>query len=156
MCFDPVRSGDESSMRQGWPGAVLLCAALGGCTLSDSLRHDDFRSVWVQPGNATATRTVVFATDREADDSELGYGLHWDSATHCGVADISIPGAFAPRAMPHWASTPIPQTIDCAAQAEMEGFARAVAERAKALACDHVLLFVHGYNQTFRTAMLRA
>jgi len=37
----------------------------------------------------------------------------------------------------------------------MDGFAAAVAERARALKCDRVLLFVHGYNQTFSTAIMR-
>jgi esterase/lipase superfamily enzyme len=143
-------------MRQGLKrAAVLLCVCLGGCTLSDSLRHDDVRSVWVQPGGAATEQTVIFATDREADDSALGYGLHWDAQTHCGVAELSIPGAFAAGQMPRWPSAAKPRTIDCDTAADMDGFAKALADRAHALDCDRVLLFVHGYNQTFGTALMR-
>ncbi|HEY0106289.1 MAG TPA: alpha/beta hydrolase, partial [Rhizomicrobium sp.] len=125
------------------------------CTLSDSLRHDDVRSVWAQPANAATSETVIFATDREADGSPLGYGLHWDSATHCGVAALSIPGAFVAGQTPHWIKLAKPETIACDAAGDMDGFARAVADRAAAQHCDRVLLYVHGYNQTFATAVTR-
>ncbi len=146
-------------MQQGWiRAAILLCAglALGGCTLSDSLRHDDIRSVWSRPDNAAVTQTVFFATDREADASLLGYGLHWDSAAHCGVAAVTIPTAFRAGAMPRWAGAAKPQTIDCdTAKDEMAAFAGAVADAARKKHCNSVLLFVHGYNQTFQTALMR-
>jgi len=137
--------------------AILFCAALslGGCTLSDSLRHDDIRSVWSQPANAVTHQTVIFATDRQADASTLGYGLHWDSAIHCGATELTIPGAFAAGQMPRWAGAARPQPIDCDVKTDMDGFAAAVAARAHALHCDRVLLFVHGYNQTFQTAIMR-
>jgi esterase/lipase superfamily enzyme len=146
-------------MQQGWIGAaLLLCAGaiLGGCTLSDSLRHDDIRSVWARPDNAAVTETVFFATDREADNSTLGYGLHWDSAAHCGVAQVTIPTAFRAGAMPRWAKAEKPRTIDCDGKQDMEAFAHAVADAAKAAHCGSVLLFVHGYNQTFQTALMRS
>ena len=137
---------------------MLACVvlALGACTLSDSLRHDDIRSVWARPDNAVSHPTVYFATDREADNSLLGYGLHWDSESHCGVTEISIPTAFRPGAMPRWAKAEKPRTIDCDGKADMEAFARAVADAAKAQSCNSVLLFVHGYNQTFQTALMRS
>jgi esterase/lipase superfamily enzyme len=148
-------------MQQGgtWSrAAALLCAALGlaGCTLSDSLRHDDIRSVWARPDNAALTQTVYFATDREADDSTLGYGLHWNSASHCGVAELSIPTAFKPGAMPRWARADKPRTIECDGKADMDAYAQAIADAARAQHCGSVLLFVHGYNQTFQTALFRS
>jgi esterase/lipase superfamily enzyme len=147
-------------MQQGWKrGAILLCAGLvlAGCTLSDSLRHDDIRSVWSRPDNAAITETVIFATDREADNSNLGYGLHWDSAAHCGVTEVTIPTAFRAGAMPRWAAAQKPHTIDCDnGKGEMAAFAAAVADAAKAAHCTRVLLFVHGYNQTFQTALMRS
>jgi esterase/lipase superfamily enzyme len=146
-------------MQQGWiRAALLLCAGaiLGGCTLSDSLRHDDIRSVWARADNAAITETVFFATDREADNSTLGYGLHWDSAAHCGVAQVTIPTAFRAGAMPRWASADKPRTLDCDGEQDMEAFAHAVADAAKAAHCNSVLLFVHGYNQTFQTALMRS
>jgi esterase/lipase superfamily enzyme len=138
--------------------AVLSCAGfLNGCTLSDSLRHDDIRSVWARPDNKTAHPTVIFVTDRAADGSSpLGYGLHWSAATHCGAARISIPTAFHPRAMPDWAAVAAPTALACDGPNAMEGFARAVMAAAQANHCDSVLLFIHGYNTTFKTALLRA
>jgi esterase/lipase superfamily enzyme len=148
-------------MQQAWTwlrGAALLCAglAVSACTLSDSLRHDDIRSVWARADNAVSHPTVIFATDREADDSALGYGLHWSSASHCGIAHLAIPSAFRAGAMPRWASAEKPQTIDCDGAADMEAFARAVLDEARAQHCNKVLLFVHGYNQTFQTALMRS
>lgn len=135
--------------------AILLCGALGGCTLSDSLRHDDFRSVWSQPGNATTRQTVIFATDREPDGSTLGYGLHWDGASRCGTAEVEIPSAFGPGLAPHFAEAKPPNPVACDRSGDMDGFAAAVADAAKARHCTHVLLFIHGYNQTFPTAVFR-
>ncbi|MEI9995220.1 MAG: alpha/beta hydrolase [Rhizomicrobium sp.] len=138
--------------------AALLCAALAtaACTLSDSLRHDDIRSLWAQPGNAVVEQTVIFATDREPDGSALGYGLHWSAAAHCGTARLSIPSAFAPRAMPHWPAAERTGDFKCDGRTDMGAFAQAVADAAKARHCDRVLLFVHGYNQTFQSALMRA
>lgn len=145
-------------MQQGWARvAALLCAGLlAGCTLSDSLRHDDIRSVWARRDNATAHPTVIFATDRESDGSKLGYGLHWSAATHCGTSRLSIPAAFHPNAMPDWADAEAPAPMACDGASDMAGFAHAVVDAAKAGHCSRVLLFVHGYNTTFKTALLRA
>ncbi|MEJ0024415.1 MAG: alpha/beta hydrolase [Rhizomicrobium sp.] len=135
--------------------AILLCALLGGCTLSDSLRHDDIRSLWMHPPNTVTQQSVVFATDRQADGSALGYGLHWDSAIHCGVAELEVPGAFVFGQMPRWPKARLaPPPVACDLKTDMDGFAAAVAARARG--CGRVLLFVHGYNQTFASAILRA
>ncbi|MBS0470983.1 MAG: alpha/beta hydrolase [Proteobacteria bacterium] len=137
---------------------ALLCVslALSACTLSDSLRHDDFRSVWARPDNKAIEQTVFFATDREAEDSDLGYGPHWSAQSHCGVAQVTIPTAFQPGATPRWAKADKPRTIECDGERDMEAFAQAVLAAARAKNCDRVLLFVHGYNQTFRTALFRS
>ena len=142
---------------EGLRRAGLFCAALalGGCTLSDSLRHDDIRSLWAQTGNPVTAQTVIFATDRAVDGSALGYGLHWDANSHCGVAELKIPGAFVSGQMPHWAEGSKSQDLVCDGDRDMAGFAKAVADRARSLHCDRVLLFVHGYNQTFQTAVMR-
>ncbi|HUO89090.1 MAG TPA: alpha/beta hydrolase [Rhizomicrobium sp.] len=135
--------------------AALACAVLlTGCTLSESLRHDDIRSVWAPANNATAHPTVIFATDREPDGSASGYGLHWSATTHCGRSRLSIPAAFRWGAKPDWPNVEAPSPIVCDGSADMGGFAAAVATAAKG--CGRVLLFVHGYNTTFRTALLRA
>jgi esterase/lipase superfamily enzyme len=136
--------------------AALSCVGfLTGCTLSDSLRHDDIRSVWARPDNKTAHPTMYFVTDREADGSKLGWGLHWSAATHCGASRLAIPTAFQ-RATPDWADAAAPTAIACDGNSEMTGFAGAIAAAARGAHCNSVLLFVHGYNTTFKTALLRA
>ena len=135
---------------------MLLCAAvtLSACTFSDSLRNNDIRSLWAPPGNPVAHPAVVFATDREPDGSKFGFGLHWDAATHCGVAELSIPSAFVAGAAPKWPD--VDKRDDIACQSEMTGFASTLFHQAQSHNCRSVLMFVHGYNQTFRSALLRA
>jgi len=137
-----------------FPGALLrttlLCAALilSACTFSDSLRHDSVYSVWTP--STLLSRTVVFATDREADGrpefAPFGYGLHWDAAMHCGRIKLT-----AKRNDPNFLPDGPLETVAC--DSDMGGFAHALADAAP---CKRALLFVHGYNQTFRTVVLRA
>lgn len=135
--------------------AMLICVAalLSACTFSDSLRYNDIRSLWAPSGNPVAHPTVVFATDREPDGSQIGYGLHWDAATHCGVAHLSIPSAPANASV---AGVDKRDDISCGGPGELIGFAAALADETKRHDCRAALLFVHGYNQTFRSALLRA
>ena len=138
--------------------ATVLWAALAvsACTFSNSLRNDDIRSLWLPSGNPVAHPIVYFVTDREPDNSAFGYGLHWDAATHCGTAQLSIPSAFAASEMPHWPGVDKRQEFACAGQSAMASFAAALAREARQHNCRSALMFVHGYNQTFRSALLRA
>ena len=130
--------------------ATLPCVflLLSACTFSDAQRNDQVYSVWTP--KAPITRTVVFATDRQADDrgefDPYGYGLHWDAAMHCGRITLSAK-ATDPNFVP---DGPL-ETIGC--NADMGGFAHALIDAAPP--CKRALLFVHGYNQTFRTVVLR-
>jgi len=135
-----------------------LCAAftLSACTFSDSLLNSDIRSLWAAPGNATAHPVVVFATDREPDDTKFGFGLHWDAQTHCGVAELSIPSAFVAGVTPAWPGIDKRDDLACGGRSEMAGFAAALARQLDLRHCHAALMFVHGYNQTFRSALLRA
>jgi esterase/lipase superfamily enzyme len=127
--------------------ALLPCVlfVLGGCTFSDSLHPEDIRSAWSL--TAPAQRDTFFVTDREPDASALGYGLHWDADSHCGVARVTVPAAGGDAA-----DAARPQPIACGAA--MEGLASAVAKAAGG--CNRVLVVVHGYNTVFRTGLLRA
>jgi esterase/lipase superfamily enzyme len=130
--------------------ATMLCAALtlSACTFSDSLRHDAIYSVWTP--KAAISRTVLFATDRQADArpefQPFGYGLHWDAAMHCGRLTLAAQ-RFDPNFLPEGPA----ETVAC--DSDMGGFAHALADAAP---CKRALLFVHGYNQTFRSVVLRA
>ena len=132
--------------------ALLFCAvlAVSACTLSDSLRHDSIYSVWTPA--APISRTVVFATDRQADSGSefepLLYGVHWDAKMHCGEVTLT-----ARKYDPNFLPDGRPKNVDC--DSDMGGFAHALAE-AGPKPCKRALLYVHGYNQTFRSAVLRA
>src|SRR5579871_211529 len=138
--------------------ALVLAGALAvsACTFSDSLLNSDIRSVWLAPGSPVAHPTVVFVTDREPDGGKFGYGLHWDAATHCGTAQLAIPSAFASGTTPAWPDIDARSAVACDGDTDMSGYAQALAHQAHDLKCGSALLFVHGYNQTFRSALLRA
>ena len=129
------------------PGALFMLPA---CTFSDSLRHDQVVSVWTTP--AEVSRTVVFATDRQADSraefAPYGYGLHWDADMHCGHIKLAAnhPG-------PNFTPDGLPENVHC--DSDMGGFVHALAD-AGPVTCKRALLFVHGYNQTFGTVVRRS
>ena len=133
-------------------GSLPLCVALAlsACTFSDSLRHDQIYSVWTPP--AQVSRTVLFATDRQADSrpefEPYGYGHHWDAAMHCGRITLT-----AKKTDPNFLPDGPVETVGC--YSDLGGFAHALADAGPA-SCKRALLFVHGYNQTFRTVVLRA
>jgi esterase/lipase superfamily enzyme len=128
--------------------AVLAAAALllSGCVvLSDSLRHNDIFSVWSRP---LPPQSVFFVTDREPQGEN--FSLHWGGGTaHCGRSTVTIASAGNPPA-----PDPRLDAMPCEGPAAMAAFGRAVAAAAKAENCTKVLLVIHGYNLSFRTALL--
>jgi esterase/lipase superfamily enzyme len=121
---------------------------LSGCVLSDSLRQNNIFSVWGRP---LPPRSVFYVTDRETLDpkaEEKGFALSWGGgAAHCGRSTVTIASAgTAP------APDPRLEPIPCEGEAAMAAFVRAVA--AAAAPCGRVLVIVHGYNLSFRTALL--
>lgn len=129
--------------------AALAAAALllSGCmTLSASLRHDDIRSVW-GPGRTLPAHTVFFATDRAPDGN--GFGQNWGGVARCGRTVVRIANAVSDVA-----PDPTLEPLGCEGPAQMTAFARAIAADAKSRNCDRVLIIIHGFNLTFRNAML--
>lgn len=125
--------------------AALAAVALllSGCVLSDSLRQNNIFSVW---GRSLPPRNVFYITDREM--AADGFSLHWGGgAAHCGRSTVAIASAGSPPA-------PDPKlvAIGCEGEAAMAAFASQVAAAAKP--CGRVLIIVHGYNLSFRTALL--
>jgi len=138
--------------------AALACALIvSACTFSDSLKHDE---VWsVRPAKTGTARNVLFATDRELDPAaEFHVGRHWAATTSCGVASES-----------NWAqvTSSLPMFRPCTGEpADVSGaqrrtapmglFADDVAAEAATRKCHSLLLYVHGYNTMFRTALLHS
>ncbi|MBV9550816.1 MAG: alpha/beta hydrolase [Alphaproteobacteria bacterium] len=123
------------------PAAAALL--LSGCVLSDSLRQNNIFSVWSRP---LPPRGVFYVTDREPDGA--GFSLSWGGGgAHCGRSLVTIANAGSPAA-PDPTLNPIP----CDGEAAMAAFAAEVAAAAKP--CGRVLIIVHGYNLSFRTALL--
>jgi esterase/lipase superfamily enzyme len=133
-------------------GQLCICLAatllLAGCTFSDSLRVNEIRSVWGPSGKKLPPVPVFYLTDRQPDPAG-GFTLHWGGTPRCGQADVAVTDALSPP-------TPDPKLtpIACDGEAAMAAFAREVAMAARARHCDRVLLIVHGYNVSFRSALL--
>ncbi|MBN9589123.1 MAG: hypothetical protein BGN85_01070 [Alphaproteobacteria bacterium 64-11] len=137
------------SKRIGQACICLLAALLlAGCTYSDSLRVNEIRSVWGPSGHKPAPVPVFYATDREPDGAG-GFSLHWGGVPRCGSANVAVTDALSPP-------TPDPTLVPiaCDGEAAMKAFAGEVAAAARARHCNRVLLIVHGYNVSFRSALL--
>ena len=134
--------------------AALACAVfLSACTFSDALKHDEVWSVRPLPnGTAGVPRNVLFATDRELDPAaEFHVGRHWAAQTSCGLASEN-----------NWAqvTSTLPLFRACTGAepdaTPMGLFANDVAAEAATRNCHALLLYVHGYNTMFRTALLHS
>jgi esterase/lipase superfamily enzyme len=125
--------------------AVLL---LTGCTYSDSLRINEIRSVWGPSGHELAPVPVFYVTDRRPTPNG-GFSFAWGGVPHCGQTQVAVTNALGPP-------TPNPTLvpITCDSDGTMLAFVEKVAETARGRNCNRVLLIVHGYNVTFRSAML--
>ncbi|MBL6937128.1 MAG: alpha/beta hydrolase [Alphaproteobacteria bacterium] len=117
------------------------------------MKHDEVWSVRPLPTGTTGMpRDVLFATDRELDPAaEFHVGRHWAAQASCGVASEN-----------NWAqvtsSVPLFRACTGAAAdaAPMGLFADDVAAEADSRKCHSLLLYVHGYNTMFRTALLHS
>lgn len=141
--------------------AALACAVfLSACTFSDALKHDEVWSVRPLPnGVAGVPRNVLFATDRQLDaTAEFHVGRHWAAQTSCGVASESN-WAQVIASMPLFRPC-VGEPADIAGGQARSGpmslFADDVAAEAASRHCHSMLLYVHGYNTMFRTALLHS
>ena len=132
--------------------AVAAALLSSGCTISDSLRNDPIYSAL--PHGGTETRTVAFVTDRNLDDSApYGFGDHWSNSVQCGTSDVTVPAAPTDdNKVPAKATTPAVQSCE----PSFAGFVAAVNTYNRPRDCKSILIYVHGYNNTFRSALLRA
>ena len=133
---------------------LTVCAAglLSGCTLSDALRNDPISSVQASAGTLSRKPIVAIVTDREPDASKpLGFGNHWDEQVRCATAVVTVPSQGS-----GWvnAAPPVPQ--HCTNALSPDEITALIDATKAPTACHSVLLYVHGYNTTFRSALLRA
>ncbi len=136
---------NRATMHKGVTAILMMMAAtlLSGCVLSDSLRQNNIFSVWGRP---LPPRSVFTITDREPEGN--GFSLNWGGgAAHCGRATVTIASANSPPA-----PDPKLEPVACEGDAAMAAFAAQVA--AAAAPCGRVLVIVHGFNLSFRTALL--
>ncbi len=152
-----------------WAACVVL---LAGCVspADDALKPTPIRSVWLNgaaPVSAAST-SVYFGTDRILDAGGNFTG-GWSPGLICGNAVVSLPsdktpgthwGPWNTTAAPNGFSRAVlngaPETQDCSLPADRLMVAVEIEDAAKAAQCDSVLVYVHGFNTTFPTALFTA
>ena len=145
---------------------------LAGCVTphDDALKPAPVRSVWL--GNAKpaslATTSVYFGTDRFLDSGGNFTG-GWSPGLSCGEAVVALPSDKPPGTKwGPWHTEPLPagqsqatlagplKTQDCSDHADRLAVAAEIETAAEAAQCDSVLIFVHGFNNTFPSALFTA
>jgi len=118
---------------------LALSAILSACTFSDSLKHDE---VWSVRPAKTGT-------------AEFHVGSHWAAQASCGMVSEDN-WAQVISSLPLFRPCTASQTGVDGEQQPMGLFAADVAAEANARKCHSLLLYVHGYNMMFRTALLHS
>jgi esterase/lipase superfamily enzyme len=135
--------------------AFALTALLAGCASYDDPYY--VHSVWRPADASDRQATVFFLTDRKPNPGWLPdkFDRVRDGAS-CGVVHAEIPVARLPAGPALFAFEPesTRETISCGnGNTEL---ARHVATVAHAQNCSAVLIYVHGFDTGFETAVLRA
>ena len=127
----------------------MLC----GCATYDDPYF--VHSVWRQT-DAEATRAdVYFVTDRKKNPYiPDGFGYARDGMPSCGLVHVTIPPARMPTGPALFARETGRETLACGE--EKGDIANTIAASARAGNCRGVLIFVHGFDTGFETAVLRA
>jgi esterase/lipase superfamily enzyme len=140
-----------------WPlvAAMLCLMPAAGCGLSDIRNFDSVQSVWL--GAPEASQTVYFITDRgdPIKGQDYVFGEHWGGVPRCGQAELNVPPTV--KIGPHEPGIEAVtlEQIDC--KTNLPALTGRLLAPASAKDCNkRVLLFIHGYNNIFRTALLRA
>lgn len=144
----------------GWRqirGTVLTALALGALLCGCSTYNDPYyvHSVWRPADGADSHADVFFVTDRKPNPDWLPDRFdRARGATSCGVMQVAIPAARLPQGDARFARETGRAAITCGAG--LEGIAARIADAAQARRCHSVLIYVHGFNTGFETAILRA
>jgi esterase/lipase superfamily enzyme len=133
--------------------AVAFAALLCGCSSYNNPYY--VHSVWRPAPAADSHADVYFLTDRKPNPDWLPDKFdRVRGANSCGVMQVAIPAARLPGGDARFAQEAGRAAIACGA--ELDGIAAQVAEAAHARRCNSVLIYVHGFNTGFETAILRA
>ncbi|HEY5339030.1 MAG TPA: alpha/beta hydrolase, partial [Rhizomicrobium sp.] len=133
--------------------AFVLVAALCGCASYNNpyYVHSVYRAAMAEDTNAD----VFYLTDRTKEPATPpGFGFAPGDAPSCGVVHAIVPPARLPNGPAIFAREAGRETLACGTR--QSGIAAAIARAAHAKNCNSVLLFVHGFDTGFETAVLRA
>jgi esterase/lipase superfamily enzyme len=133
-----------------------LCACTGG---DDFGRPPDTRSVWHDDGTLHNPIDVFYLTDRARDDTQPGsYGPAWADAPSCGLLHVKVPQAPPTKTWTPPAKFVGDATDLCQSTGDHRDDETAASTLANAIAahCSALLLYVHGFNTIFATAVYTA
>lgn len=140
-----------------WAMLTLAGFMFAGCTLSDALKQDPIYSARTNGGTVTQTLQVAIVTDRKVGTpAQLGFDNHWGEIVHCATSRVTVPAVTPPNGTDPQVTAEAPVPVTCNEADFFKGFAKSVEAVNAPTGCDRVLLYVHGYNNTFRSALLRA
>lgn len=157
-------------------GTAAALLTLNACVNVDDVTNPTpVKSVLLEsaPPESLASTTLYFLTDRDTDPaSRGGFDGQWSGGIACGTAAIDIPSNRPPGmtwGMWHTGPTTAAKSADfnppdnnavrplaCSDEAGIDAIARNIEQTAGSIGCDTVLIYVHGFNNTFRTAALKA
>jgi esterase/lipase superfamily enzyme len=136
----------------------LLKVVAGAVLLSGCATYDDpyyVHSVYRPAVAADADVDVFYLTDRHYDASVPGgFAYSREGAASCGTVHADIPPARLPGGKAIFAEETSLTPQSCGVS-ERE-LAAAIAREARRKNCDSVLVWVHGFDTGFRSAVLRA
>lgn len=142
--------------RQIW-GKALWALALGALLCGCSTYNDPYyvHSVWRPTDGSDSVANVFFVTDRKPNPNWLPDKFdRIPGPTSCGMMQVDIPSARMPGGDARFAHESKRTALTCGEN--LDGFAARVAEAAHTRRCNSVLIYVHGFNTGFETAILRA
>lgn len=133
---------------------MLFAVSLSGCVTP---YNDAYyvHSVWRPPGGASTPWDVFYVTDRNHDrNMPGGFGYTRTNDLSCGVMHTAVPPAKLPNGKDVFAKNTGTNAFSCGAGAE--SVAAYIAKAAHAKNCASVLIYIHGFDTGFETAVLRA
>lgn len=137
---------------------IRIAAFATVALLASCARYDDayfVHSVWRPADGAVANANVYFVTDRNKNPyMPYGFDYGGGETTSCGMLHAAIPPARLPGGPSLFAQETGREAMACGTH--NDAVAQAVAAAARAKNCNSVLVYVHGFNTGFETAVLRA